>query len=415
MPALLQSNYVAALTEVLLPYIRDNFPKETILLDQVKRNAGVTRLNDEFIAPVRTSRHGGVAALANDGNNIVSSSGATTSRGTVSRKINTGAFDISHLAMKSSEGDLAVKSALQFQGETLTGDFARSINRQLYSDGVGVISEVLGSVNGTEFSVARPTASLDDGRSIDWYGSINGDIDPIKYFAPNQVIGIGTGGAADGTVSATTGTSVQLTGGAASAANDAVYIEDGSGAAAGTQEIQGVRLALSSTTGTSTYAGLARSTTGWTPQFGSALEAMTLDRLEQDYINATEYARKSDKFIILVNKTLYRKYGAILTSMRRTVNEADLLGGWKGLEFAAGGNIVGVFLDFDVPDGEVLTINMDTWTMCQVSDLDWLDGPSMGSLHRLQNTLTYQAVMVWYSNVLCLAPGANSRSTRKTA
>lgn len=412
---MLQSAYAAALTEVLLPYIRDNFPKETIMLDQMKRNAGVTRLNDEFIAPVRTGRHPGVAALANDGNNIVSSNGATFGRGTVTRKINTGAFDISHLTMKSSEGALAVKGALQEQAETLASDFGRGLNRQVIHDGVGVVSQVLGSVSGTEASLKRPDASLDDGRSIDWYGSINGDIAYDKYLAVGQILGIGTGGAADGTVAALTGTSVQFTGTLTTAAEDAIYIEDGSGQNPGTSEIQGVRAALSSTTGTSLYAGLPRTTVGWAPQFGSAIEALTLDRMEQSYISATEYARKSDKFIILVNKTLYRKYGAILTSMRRTVNEADLLGGWKGLEFAAGGNVVGVFLDFDIPDGEVLTINLDTWTMCQVSDLDWLDGPAMSSLHRLQNTLTYQAVMVWYSNVLCLAPGANGRETRKTA
>lgn len=414
---MLQSAYTAALTEVLLPYIRDNFPKETILLDNMKRNAGVTRLNDEFIAPVRTGRHPGVASLANDGNNIISSNGATFGRGTVSRKINTGAFDISHLTMKSSEGALAVKGALQEQGETLASDFGRSINRQLYSDGVGIVAQVLGSVSGTEFSLARPNASLDDGRSIDWYGSVNGDLALDKYLAAGQVIGVGTAGVDHGTISALTGTSVQVTGALASVADDAVYVSDGNATdgARGTSEIQGLRLALNSQTGANTYAGLARTTIGWAPQFGSALEALTLDRMEQSYISATEYARKSDKYIILVNKTLYRKYGAILTSMRRTVNEADLLGGWKGLEFAAGGNVIGVFLDFDVPDGEVLTINMDTWTMCQVSDLDWLDGPASDSLHRLQNTLTYQAVMVWYSNVLCLAPGANGRETRKTA
>ena len=410
---MLQSNYTAALTEVLLPYIRDNFPKETILLDQMKRNAGVNRINDEFIAPVRTGRHPGVANLANDGNNIISSNGATFSRGTVSRKILTGAFDISHLAMKSSQGELAVKAALQEQAETLTSDFARGINRQLYSDGVGVVSQVAGSVSGTEFSLTRPDTSLDDGRSIDWYGSVNGDLSVDKYLAAGQVIGVGTGGAADGTIANLTGTSIQTTGTLTSAANDAIYIQDGSGAGAGTSEIQGIRLALQS--GTNAYAGLPKTVIGWAPQFGSALEALTLDRMEQSYINATEYARKSDKFIILVNKTLYRKYGAILTAMRRTVNDADLLGGWKGLEFAAGGNVVGVFVDFDVPDGEVLTINLDTWTMCQVSDLDWLDGPGMSSLHRLQNTLTYQAVMVWYANVLCLGPAANARETRKTA
>lgn len=412
---MLQSAYAAALTEVLLPYIRDNFPKETIMLDQMKRNAGVTRLNDEFIAPVRTGRHPGVAALANDGNNIVSSNGATFGRGTVTRKINTGAFDISHLTMKSSEGALAVKGALQEQAETLASDFGRSLNRQVIHDGVGVVSQVLGSVSGTEASLLRPNANLDDGRSIDWYGSINGDVAPDKYLAAGQIVGIGTGGAATGTISSLTGTSIRFTGTLTTAADDSVYIGDGSGQNYGTSEIQGVRLALSSTTGTSLYASLPRTTIGWAPQFGSAAEALTLDRMEQTYINATEYARKSDKFVILVNKTLYRKYGAILTSMRRTVNEADLLGGWKGLEFAAGGNIVGVFLDFDIPDGEVMTVNMDTWTMCQVSDLDWLDGPAMSSLHRLQNTLTYQAVMVWYSNVLCLAPGANGRETRKSS
>ena len=48
-------------------------------------------------------------------------------------------------------------------------------------------------------------------------------------------------------------------------------------------------------------------------------------------------------------------------SMRRTVNESELLGGWSGLEFAAGAGRVGVFLDHDVPDGEVEIINLDSW------------------------------------------------------
>ena len=121
-----------------------------------------------------------------------------------------------------------------------------------------------------------------------------------------------------------------------------------------------------------------------------------------------------DKFAILVNKTLYKKYGDILTSMRRTVNEADLLGGWSGLEFAAGAGRVGVFLDYDVPDGEVLILDLDSWTLCQVSDLDWLEDPNGGGLLRLQNTITFQATMVWFANVMCLAPAANARETRKS-
>ena len=382
----------------------------------MKRNAGVNRINDEFVAPIYSGRHGGVANLANDGNNINAASGRTTTRGTVGVKIVTGALDISKLAIDASQGDLAVENALTAQTQTLAEDYARQVNRQLYSDGVGVVSEVLGSVSGTEFSVARPTASLDDGRSIDWYGSVNGDIDPIKYIAVGNILGLGTAGVDHGTVSALTGTSVQTTGAIASAVNDAIYISDGSATdgARGTSDIQGLRAALSSSTGTSTYAGVARSTTGWTPQFGSVSEALSLTRMENTYISAKEYAALNNQYIILVNKTLYRKYGDLLTAMRREVNETDLLGGWTGLSFAAGAGRVGVFLDYDVPDGEVLIVNLDTWTICQVGDMDWLEDPQGGNLLRLQNTIKYQAGMVWFSNALCLAPAANGRQVQKT-
>lgn len=410
------SDYAGALTEILLPYIRDNFPKQTILLDQLKKNAGVEIINDEFIAPIRTSRHGGVANLANDGNNIISSGGPNVGRGTVAVKMVTGAFNISDLTIKATKSNkTAVENALTFQSTTLANDFSRQVNRQLYSDGIGVVSQVLGSVSATVASLQQPNSSLDDARSIDWYGTINGDISPTKYLAVNQILGIGTAGASgDGTVVAVDGTSVTLSDTAAQAANDSVYILDGSTAGAGSSEFVGVRAALSSTTGTSTYAGLARSTVGWTPQFGSASEALTMSRLSNSYLKAREYGATDDKYIILLNVSLYEKYGNILTAMRRTVNESDLLGGWTGLEFAAGAGRVGVFLDYDVPDGEALIIDLDSWTICQVGDLDWLEDPKGGGLLRLQSTTLYQAAMVWYANVMCLAPAANGRQTRKT-
>ena len=66
------SNVTNALQKVIMPFIQDNFNKQTILLDQVKRNSGVTFMNDNFYAPIRTSRHGGVTNLADDGNTLVS-------------------------------------------------------------------------------------------------------------------------------------------------------------------------------------------------------------------------------------------------------------------------------------------------------------------------------------------------------
>lgn len=402
-----------ALQKVILPYIRDNLPKEVIFLDQVKRNAGVTFMNNSFYAPLRSGRHGGVTNLADDGNSVVSSK-STLSQGSVGVKIITGAFDISKLvidATKTTKG--AVENMLTFQADSLVNDFKRSLNRQFYSDGYGAVGQVSGSVGAGTVSLARQDANLDDGRSIDWYGSVNGDIAVDKYFAVGQIVGIGTGGVDLGTISSITGTSLVMTGSPASVANDSIYICDGDGEGSGTSEIQGVRLALSSSTGTSTYANLARSTTGWTPQFGSTAEALTLSRMEATYLAAREYGMAGDRYAIFVNKSLYKKYGDILTAMRRTVAETDLLGGWTGLEFAAGAGRVGVFLDYDVPDGECLIINLDSWTICQVSDIDWMEDPQ-GNLLRIANKLHYQAIMHWFLNLLCLCPAANGRLAQKT-
>jgi hypothetical protein len=413
-------NFSNALQVILLPYIRDNFPKATILLDQMKRNAGVQQMNNNFYAPLRNSRHGGVANLASDGNTTVSGT-AGVSQASVGVKIFTGVFDITKLAIDASKSTkLAVTPALQFEAESLASDFARSVNRQMYSDGVGVIAQV--QVAGTTgIKLMVPDANCGDGRSVDWYGSVNGDVSPTKYIAPGMHLGFATAAGSIGTVASVAAPtssaygSVTMNAGFIGTANDPVYIVDGSGAAAGTYEMQGIRAALSSSTGTSTYAGVARSTTGWTPQFGSVSEALTLSRMESSYLAAREYGQIGDQYIILVNKTLYKKYGDLLTSMRRSVNETDLLGGWTGLEFAAGAGKVGVFLDYDVPDGEVIILDLDTWTICQVSDLDWMESPNEGAMLRVANTIYYQATMVWFANLMCLAPAANGVETQKTA
>jgi len=413
--AVLISDVTNALQKVIMPYIKDNLPKEVVFLDQMKRNAGVTFMNNAFYAPIRSGRHGGVANLATDDSSVVSSK-STIGQGSVGVKIITGAFNISKLtidATKTTKG--AVESMLTFQAESLVNDFKRSLNRQFYSDGVGIVSQVQGSVGAGTVSLEAPDA---DGYAIDdsgeaWYGTINDDIAENKYLAAGQILGIGSAGADLGTVTSVTGTSVVMTGSPASVANYPIYIMDGSGAGAGSSEIQGVRLALKDDS-TGTYAGVGRTTAGWTAQTGTISEALTMSKMESKYLAAREYGMAGDRYAIFVNKTLYKKYGDILTAMRRVVNEAELLGGWTGLEFAAGAGRVGVFLDYDVPDGEVLIINLDSWTICQVSDIDWMEDPASGNLLRIADKLHYQAIIHWFLNLICLCPAANARLVRKT-
>lgn len=407
-----------ALTKVIRPFIQDNFDKNTILLDKVKRNASVTFMNDNFYAPVRSSRHGGITNLANDGNTLITGS-AGISQASIGVKILTGTFDISKLvidATKTSKG--AVENQLTFQAQTLANDFAKDVNQQLMGDGIGAIGQVSGSVSTGTFTVINPDSNLDDGRSSDNYGVVNGDIRATKFIRRGQVIGIGTAGADLGTVTSVTtdasGTigTVVVTGAPAIAANDTIYRVDGSGQGAGTSFITGIKAALGTQ---STYAGITRSSQeDWTAQRNVTSEALTLSAMEDVYLAAREYSQMGDTYVILANKTLYKKYGDILTSLRRTVNETELISGWTGLEFAAGAGRVGVFLDYDVPDGAVLVLNLDTWTIAQVSDMDWLDDPQSGALVRRRDAITYQATMAWFMNLLCVAPAANGVLFQKT-
>ncbi len=409
------SNVTNALEKVIQPFIQDNFNKKTPLLDQIKRNDNVEFFNDNFYSPVRTSRHGGIVNLANDGNTLRSGK-ASIGQASVGYKTLTGTFDISKLvldATKNRKG--AVENQLTFQARTLNDDFAKDVNRQYYSDGVGVIAEVAGSSGTATMTVRHPTADLGDNRSTDWYGEVNGDIKKTKYLQVGQLVGVGSAASGGtGVIESITNGTVVIEDGVDITANDPIYKVDGDGEGAGTAEVQGMRAALSSTTGTSQYAGVARSTYGWTPQLGTASEALTLSEMEDKYISATEYAMSGDRYAIFVNKTLYKKYGDILTALRRTVNETDLLGGWSGLEFQVGAGKVGVFLDFEVPDGEVLIINLDSWTVCEVSPMSWVEGPEGKPMIRRRDAITYQATMVWFTNLLCRAPGANGRLTQKT-
>jgi hypothetical protein len=408
-----------AYKQAILPYIQDNIPEQAKLLKVIKKNDNVRTFNNTFYAPIRSSRNGGVTNLASDKTKVVTGSSAV-SQASVVPKIMTGTFDISDVVKKASTNDPgAVEGAMEFQMKTLTADFSKSANRQMWSDGVGVVAQVPGSggsVGVGTIGIQYPDASLDDGRgdAAGWYGAINNDIKPSKYFAPGNLIGVGTAGAAFATVTAVTGGTalgtLVVTGAVVTNANDAVYIADGDLTATGTAEIQGVRSALS--VGTANYAGLARSLDVWSPQYSGTAsnQALTVNNMEVVYMTAFEYAQAGDRYAWFMNKSLYTKYGDLLTALRRTVNKTELVSGWSGLDFEAGQGNVPVMLDFDVPDGEAILLNLDTWTVCQVAPMGYVEDDTL----RRSDYITFQKIFSWYVNMLCVAPAANGRMVRQT-
>lgn len=415
--AFAMGDFDSAFQKVIQPYIQDNVPKQTKFLQVMKKNDSVTQFNNNFYFAVRSNRHGGVVNLANDKAKLRTGSAPTT-QGTVGQKTLTATFDISDVVKKASQGDkLAVESAMDFQMRTIKSDFAKSVNRQYFSDGVGILAQA-GSVGAGTLSVTYPGGTAPDDTRGDisgWFGPINYDIKPTKYFTVGQAIGIGTAAADVGTITAITGGSaigtLVVTGAPAIVANDSVYLVDGDENAAGTSEIQGFRAAISVGTAT-TYAGISTGLDIWSPQYmGTASNAaLTINDMDTIYMSAVEYAEDGDKYAWFMNKSLYAKYGELLTALRRTVDTTELVSGWSGLSYQAGQGNVGVYLDFDCPDGEAILVNLDTWTVCQVADMGFVEDNFL----RRSDYITFQKVFSWYTNLACRCPAANGRLLRRT-
>lgn len=414
------ADFNAAYRQAILPYIQDNIPEQAKLLKVLKKNDNTRFFNNTFYAPIRNSRHGGVTNLASDKTKLVTGS-STVVQASISPKILTGTFDISDVLDKASAGDKgAVESAMTFQMEALTKDFSKNANRQYWSDGVGVVAQVpnaSGSVGVGTLAYQYPDSNVDDGRTSPYYGAINQDINPGKYLAAGMLIGVGTAGAAFATITSVNqaigsnvGTIV-TTGAIVTNNNDSIYIADGDLTACGTSEIQGIRKALSE--GTSDYAGLGRGTVQtWNTQYSgtAANQALTVNNMETIYMAAYEYAQPSDRYAWFCNRSLYTKFGDLMTALRRTVDKLELTSGWSGLSFEAGMGNVPVMLDFDVPDGEMILLNLDTWTVCQVAEMGFVQD----NMLRRSDYITFQKVFSWYTNLLCVAPSANGRMVRQT-
>ena len=410
-------DFDAALKKVIQPYIQDNVPKQAKLLQVLKKNDSVQFFNNNFYFAVRTSRHGGVVNLANDKAKLRTGSSAVT-QGTVGQKLLTATFDISDVITKASANDKgAVEAGMDFQMRTLKTDFAKNVNRQYFSDGVGILAQA-GSVGAGTLSVTYPGGTAPDDTRGDisgWFGPINYDIKPTKYFAVGHAIGIGTAGAAVGTITAITGGSavgtLVVTGAPAIVALDSIFLLDGDNNATGTSEIQGLRSALTVGTAT-TYAGITIGSDVWAAQYmGTAANgALTIADMDTVYMSAVEYAEEGDRYAWFMNKSLYAKYGELCTALRRTVNKTELVAGWSGLAYEAGQGNVGVYLDFDTPDGEAILVNLDTWTVCQVADMSFVED----NLLRRSDYITFQKVFSWYTNLACRCPAANGRMLRRT-
>lgn len=384
------TNISNVLQKVIAPAIQEVLPKETIWYDMLKVNSGVTAMaNNTFYLSIRSGRHSGIAAIA-EGATLPSGKPAF-SQANVSAKWLFGTFDITDQVIESAKGSPgSLVNYLMEQTKALKTDFGRELNRMFWGDGTGYLAKV-----------ASGDATTGTTLTLDPVTAVNTDISATKYLAAGMKIYVN--GDTDTIASVDSATQVTLTTGFTRVAGEYVQHADGDGAVA--VEPMGADGLIVST---GSVQGITVNNWWKAAQVESTSEALSEAKMIAAYLKAKEYG---DPRFIFMNQSLWKKYGTLLTSLKKTADLKEVLsGGWKGLEFM-GGN-ASVVLDYDTPDGKVFFIDPDSLTIAQLTPISFIDRGE-GVLRRVDYA-AWQGVLRWYGNLCIKNMAANAKLTAKT-
>ena len=404
--ALLKNVYRGPIVELL--------NQETYLIDQLEK-ANVNDLGAftgrQLVFPVHTARNRGRGATT-DGGALAAAGTQSYLDGIVNiRYFDTG-IELSDMVIKQSEKDEgAFVRALTSEMEGATTDLRKDISRMAYGTGDGLLATITGTPSGTSITV-----------------------DSGQYIAVGDTIDIlvkSTGATTNGVV-ATTVTAVSYGGTANSAtqANATLTISNGTAGAVSNSygvyisgdrnnESDGLRNICN--TGRTLHQINSSNNPIWDSNTLSAGQANPSEDL---FMQAAQKVRlRSGKNIdsFLTTLGVQRRLANTYASQKRwnDANVTKVDGGYSAIMVAAGNDPVPVVSDVDAPNGLAFGLNKQSFAWAEVAKPDWLEAPDgKGSILYLKDGSTagskiaiWQAWMVWYATLVCVAPLRNVQLT----
>lgn len=100
-------------------------------------------------------------------------------------------------------------------------------------------------------------------------------------------------------------------------------------------------------------------------------------------------------------------YMNLLKAESRQINTLSLAGGVTGLKF----NNIDVVRNRFTPVDGMDFLDTDKFKIDQVSEWDWIEGPTRSIFVQNGNTPTYNATLVKYADLMCVTPGGMARLT----
>lgn len=393
--ALQISDISAILKKIIVPRIQVQIPSEVPFMSQIKKNVGTTVANNNIYIAARTARHSGIYAVS-EGNEPKTGK-AKYAQPSAPICFCFGTLELTDQALEAAmNGDAkAVAPILGTEISALKDDFKLDLNRIYHGNGTGILCKANGAGISTTALVVKSNP--------------NGS-DATDYLQDGGWIQIGAGAAVQiSTVNSAT--SVTLATAATWSDND-VVIRANSGSASA--EPMGLVGLIDDGTNLATVQGITRSSSPWAKAWvDDVSETLTEQKLINMYIKARRFGGKKTWFM---GEVMYRKYGALLLSMKRSTQEKPVLGGgWFGLDFMGGQ--CDVFLDFDTWTGFCQLVDFSALTIAEMSKpFDWLAADAQGGILRrsASNRTVWEGTLKYYHNLVALNFRKMARVSGKT-
>ena len=382
----------AVLKKIIKPRIIPQLRKEALLYDQIKKNVGVTVMNNNIYLAARTARHSGIYSVAEGTEPYTGKSKYLQPVAPVKYSFGTVEFSDQALSAAEKQGEKAIAGVLSTEILALKDDFRMDINRCMHGAGTGKLCVANGA--------GSPSTTL----IVD--GNPNGG-DGTEYLADGMYIEIGSSGAvAITTVDSATQCTIA----------SATWSDNDTVTKASDDEPMGISGIIDDGDNVATIQNFAR---GSYPIFKSntddTAEALTEADMIRMYLRARKNGFTAKTGVILMGETMYMAFGALLTSMKRSTTPKPVLGGgWSGLEFMDG---IPVVYDPDTWDGVVQFVHLPSLTVGEMSSpMEWLEADAHGGIlmRSSSNRTVWEGTLRYYYNLVGLRFNSMSRLSNKT-
>jgi hypothetical protein len=398
----------AILQKVIRPGVADQLSKKVKAYrmfkgdsaDAPKIMTNVDFVNKTYNIPIRTGRNNGVLGMIAGGK--LNHGKPVLKQATVTAALIAASMEMDKFTLSVKSAGSAAGGVFTQYGQMLSDDMIKGMNRMLNRK--YATSGQIGTTSALGSSVAQFTFAA----------TTNGVYNSAKYLAVGDYVQVGAA-AFQQVASVNTSTRVVTltnpsTGAASSisfSAGDAVLLTDPLGNVSteltsffdmiGTGAFQGVTdTAWASQIDSTAY------TSGGTPLSDSIITNMILQCNEYGSVN-----------VGLANRFVYNLIAKILTQLKKTADthESPIVGGFRGLAYAAGDGDVTIALDYDMADDRLNLIDTTSIMRGELQPVEWEDNGNGSKMIRRPDYLERQAVLTTLWNAGVINRAANGAIT----